>query len=322
MAKQYFKQKPRLPAEYTEKRAIEFAIYVGRMCLMWLIPALVVAWLYQADLALVIKIPLFIILGWLGGFGMACGQWIGHDACHDAFDTNRKRGMMIGNFFAASTPFFINTGFTANHLDHHRYVNTLRDGDVHYYTQYNSLPGRLFFVRISKNRAYIKAAFHMWRDRSRLAGFSAEDTRQILFWNLVFSMAWLGFYTWLAFNWFGLFLGLAVLPTLALIIGTGCITYQQHAGTEANAPDDYWRNARSLTNRFWTSLYTGGNFHLEHHLYPSVPVWKLPKVHRFLKQNGYLDQPGMHLDNGTVTGYKYFSPGYRYPQPADLESSA
>ncbi|MDX1457563.1 MAG: fatty acid desaturase [Marinobacter sp.] len=309
-------RKPKLPASYLEKHPQNLLRYLVRMGLMWTVPALISASILTAGVSWWLAVPTFILFGWLTGFGMACGQWLGHDAAHGALLKNRKAGMMLGNFFASATPFYSNTGFSKYHLDHHKYVNGEKDEDVWYYSQFNTLWERLILVRIKKNRAYLKATWSLWRDNTGFASFSARETRQIILANLASSLAWLGFYGWLATVWPELFFTLVVAPTLALAIGTGCLTYQQHADTDAVNPNDYWRNARSLTSRFWTLLYTGGNFHLEHHLYPAVPVWNLPKVHRFLKLHGYLSQPGLHLDASNFGGYKYFSPVHRYPVPA------
>jgi fatty acid desaturase len=57
-------------------------------------------------------------------------------------------------------------------------------------------------------------------------------------------------------------------------------------------PDDELRNTRTTVATLWERLFIAPNrvnFHLEHHLLMTVPLYNLPKLHRLLHERGALD---------------------------------
>ncbi len=85
--------------------------------------------------------------------------------------------------------------------------------------------------------------------------------------------------------------------------------YVEHAGTEAKPG----RVARSFSSQFWTVLFFGNNLHLEHHLYPNVPCYRLPALHAWLKEQGYFDRAGAYIEPSSAAVFKYTSARYPYP---------
>ncbi len=83
----------------------------------------------------------------------------------------------------------------------------------------------------------------------------------------------------------------------------------EHAGTELSG--DLFRNTRT-TRASWLArlLFAphGVNFHLEHHLLPTVPYWQLPRMHALLAERGGLNDvntaPGYLAVLGLVTSGK------------------
>jgi fatty acid desaturase len=54
---------------------------------------------------------------------------------------------------------------------------------------------------------------------------------------------------------------------------------------------DPWTNTRSVRARWWERLTVAPhfvNFHFEHHLAPTVPAHQLPRLHRWLAEQGVL----------------------------------
>jgi beta-carotene hydroxylase len=305
-------KKPSLPSKFTKFNPLMLARHILLMFLIWCIPAyiahdLIVYFGFWASL------PGVLLCTWLASYGLSYGQWIGHDGCHGASLPNKEKGMMLGTFFASATPFYSNIGFSIYHLEHHAHVNTNKDADTHYYSKYNNLISRLFIVRIKKNRDYLKGVYTIFKQKGSFGPFDAQQTRRQIIFNIISSVFWLCIYGVIFYFDTIYFLTLVVLPTLSLAIFSGCLTYQQHANTGDTVADDYWRNSRSLTSWFWTVVYGGGNYHLEHHLYPRVPVWNLHKVHKYLKKQGFYNQSGMHFDSGAISGYRYFKPSFIYP---------
>ena len=44
------------------------------------------------------------------------------------------------------------------------------------------------------------------------------------------------------------------------------------------------------------------NYHMEHHLWPSVPPYRLPEVHRYLRQQGYYERHPDSLNSTYIGG--------------------
>jgi len=57
-------------------------------------------------------------------------------------------------------------------------------------------------------------------------------------------------------------------------------------------PTDPLRNTRTTLVSWWERLLLAPNrvnYHLEHHLLMTVPLYKLPRLHRLLDERGLLD---------------------------------
>ncbi|MDJ0850361.1 MAG: fatty acid desaturase family protein [Myxococcota bacterium] len=64
---------------------------------------------------------------------------------------------------------------------------------------------------------------------------------------------------------------------------------------------DELRNTRTTLASWWERLFIAPNrvnYHLEHHLLMTVPLWNLPKLHRLLRERGVLD--GALVDSGYI----------------------
>jgi hypothetical protein len=72
-------------------------------------------------------------------------------------------------------------------------------------------------------------------------------------------------------------------------------------------------NARTRSSPFFTVLYFFNNYHLEHHLYPSVPCYRLGAVHRQLEEGGYLSANGANIESGVLAAYTHAGANSTYP---------
>lgn len=60
--------------------------------------------------------------------------------------------------------------------------------------------------------------------------------------------------------------------------------FSQHYGLSADNSKDYYSNCRSvILPRFWSFFYSNMNYHVEHHIYPQIPYYNIPKVHEMIK---------------------------------------
>ena len=76
-------------------------------------------------------------------------------------------------------------------------------------------------------------------------------------------------------------------------------TMLQHGGLKANSWD-HRENTRTLyMNRiFGWLLYMNMNYHIEHHIYPTVPFYNLPKLHKLIKSQ--LPRPNESFISGLI----------------------
>jgi fatty acid desaturase len=97
--------------------------------------------------------------------------------------------------------------------------------------------------------------------------------------------------------YFGLWLlpAMTVLQVLLRIRGIA-----EHAGYAPN--EDQRLNSRTVINPIQTFVFAphGVNYHIEHHIYPSVPYFKLPDVHRAMKSRGSLPEANVYPGYGKV----------------------
>jgi fatty acid desaturase len=88
-------------------------------------------------------------------------------------------------------------------------------------------------------------------------------------------------------------------PELLLLITLGPFTFSlprrilelvQHKGAEHDV-NDFRRNSRTvILPRFLSFLYANMNYHVEHHLMPAVPYYRLPAFRSVLISDGYKRQ--------------------------------
>ena len=135
--------------------------------------------------------------------------------------------------------------------------------------------------------------------------------RLFAFLSVVFISFWLVVYCAIAvFNWQYALLAFGI-PYLLSVPITGLRIYIEHTGTTGGIFCD----TRTYSSLFYTCLLFGNNFHLEHHIYPRVPAYKLMRVHRFLRDQGYFEQWQSHVVPGLIKPLKYATGAYQYPQP-------
>lgn len=115
-------------------------------------------------------------------------------------------------------------------------------------------------------------------------GEAPADERTKIVWS---SRAILAFYAGVVLlglvtgNWFPFLL------TLGAKISGGWLHafmgYTQHTGMPENVSDHRLNTRTVYTNPVLQFLYWNMNFHIEHHMYPMVPFYALPHLHRHLK---------------------------------------
>ncbi|MBC7959216.1 MAG: fatty acid desaturase, partial [Vallitaleaceae bacterium] len=126
----------------------------------------------------------------------------------------------------------------------------------------------------------------------------AEEYKKLFFWSritlLTYIVAIAGciiFRTWLPLLFYGL-------PRCYGGFVQGLLILTQHAGLDQNVADHRLNSRTIYLNPIFGYLYMNMQYHVEHHLYPSIPFHQLPKFHQSIK--GQLPKPY----NGLLDTYK------------------
>ncbi|WOO39766.1 FAD-dependent oxidoreductase [Rubellicoccus peritrichatus] len=226
--------------------------------------------------------------------------------------------------------------FLLSHNEHHKY--TLHQPDDLEVT----LPQHLTFPQIVESFIIdYKTPFRKFRDHARLAMgrtkgsweehvIRREDkkTQQWVFnWSRIM-LAGHG-----AVLFYSIYSGLWILPIvvslgrfyaggLALLVGA-----TQHIGL-VDKVNDFRVCCRTIQlNRFFAFLYWNMNYHIEHHMYPVVPCYNLPRLHEAIKHELPRTPKGLFetwVQIAYILNRQKYEPDYQYraPLPTDpVESS-
>ncbi len=202
---------------------------------------------------------------------------------HEALHANLFRQPLWDRWigFAMAVPaFFSFTAYKVAHLNHHRYTRMDRDQD--------ELPN------MCRNRRQYVALYYAWfvigtflyffivpwkalriarsRDRSRIC---TEYFLMFVIYAFVVSLAVRSGHL-ISLFWYWLF------PAQVAIFLSNVRGLAEHLGTDGSG-DALSRTRTVTSNRLVSFLMLNLNYHLEHHLFPAVPWYALPKVHRILQ---------------------------------------
>lgn len=223
-----------------------------------------------------------------------------HEASHGMLFKTRSLNERIGQWFAG-WPIFINIHvYRKRHMAHHRFTRTDRDPENYLYTPFPVRPGSMArkiardLLGIVFLRTQAGIFRFVWGEKAGRAG-----------------RLW-GFYAGpVAFN-----IGLAAIaasfgrPDLYLLMWVlPLMTTQQlvlrirNIAEHATVPDldDPLRNSRTTKANIFERMTFAPywvNFHIEHHLMPFVPCYRLKALHDIMVRRGYADR--MEIRDGYV----------------------
>ena len=254
---------------------------------------------------IVLKIILSIPLTTIAAIGLYVLAALGHESLHGNLCKNSKWSFLTGLFFSSSVISYFDMGFAVRHWDHHRYTNQEKDPDLIPTAHLTSWWERLLLSRLIFNLIYIKNTFFIAVGKlDYVDNYQTPYTpKELVFFarsNILFAVFWLTVYIAISIiDWRAGLFGI-VLPSLVLALLAGCQSYLDHAGLG----DDQFANAYIRTSPLMTLMYFGSNYHLEHHLYPRVPCYRLHKVHKILVEAGLYDQIQPAIMRGFFESYK------------------
>jgi fatty acid desaturase len=241
-----------------------------------------------------------------------------HDAAHYRLLPNKRWNDALGEVLLAWPILFSNQYFREYHFLHHRYIGTEKDGNRIQYGTHNSA-GELtpawqfpkqkialvfwFLLRISG----VAGAIYLARSSHRILTQGSISYRLI---NLFYYAAILGII--FLFNCSQLFLIYWIIPLCTWFAGTNLLRIAgEHSAIDR--PDNFYQLTRTTVPSWFDRILIvprNISYHLEHHIYPQVPFYKLPELHDCLMaQSSYCQNSQITRGYGRVfqelTGDRY-----------------
>lgn len=248
---------------------------------------------------IVYVIALFVIGGRMHALGILI-----HDFAHYRFVSNKKVSEWVGDLVLAWPLGTTVDGYRRNHLAHHRYTNTDQDPDwvVKFGTQEFTFPQPWQYVLANLAGYFVGTS--SWRDirtiTRRLKGGPSVPKH--------YKIARLGFYAAVAViltltgTWIGFLLYWIIPYFSALLMLLYIRSVAEHFG--GMEYDHELNSSRTVYPHWWETIFLAPhhvNYHLDHHLYPSVPFYNLPKLHALLMADPEYRSTA-HLTHGYSTG--------------------
>ncbi|MCB1213837.1 MAG: fatty acid desaturase family protein [Deltaproteobacteria bacterium] len=251
--------------------------------------ALVALWLH----------PLSIIIAWIliGGRQLALGVTM-HDCGHGALFKSPKLNQFFGKWLAAYPILADLDTYKKIHAKHHRIVGQPDDPDLPNYQAYPVTKSSLRrkFVRDLTGQTGVKILAGTFKQGRDLFSLGKEEEKKtsliknlsgpLLAQVLLFAILWLSGHPWLYLLWW-----LAYLTSYMFFARIRQVA--EHAGVPQLTSNNPLENTRTTLASWWEKLTVAPNnvhYHLEHHLYPSVPPYRLPALHKYLKKQGHYQE--------------------------------
>lgn len=210
-----------------------------------------------------------------------------HDACHNAAHRNRLVNAILGHGSALMLVFAFPV-FTRVHLQHHAHVNDPKNDPDHFVS--TGGPLWLIAVRFLYHEVFFFKR-QLWRKYELLEWFLSR-----LFIASIFSVA-------IQYHFLGYILNFWFIP--AFVVGMALGLFFDYLPHRPFQERDRWRNARVYPSPILNLLIMGQNYHLIHHLWPSIPWYKYQPAYFATKP--LLDAKGCYQSLGLLQGKDFLS---------------
>lgn len=265
----------------------------------WALIAGAVALSEYADNLAVYLVAVVLIAGRMHALGCMI-----HEAAHYRIIRNRKVSDWMSDLLLAWPVLATVDGYRQNHLAHHQHANTDDDPD---WTAKLGMPQFTFPQKLARGITQLLGyliAINSLRDMLHMAkrmGKNDRSTRQ-------YKMLRLGFYLLAAviFTLLGIWREVALYWAVPFLTFFCLFLYVRSVAEHFGSMDygDELTSSRTVYPHAWEKLFFAPhniNYHLEHHLYPGVPFYNLPELHRILmRDKAYAAKA--HITRGYTTG--------------------
>ncbi|MBE9166720.1 fatty acid desaturase [Pleurocapsales cyanobacterium LEGE 06147] len=210
-----------------------------------------------------------------------------HDASHNSAHKNRIINAILGHGSALMLGFAFPV-FTRVHLQHHAHVNDPENDPDHFV----STGGPLWLIAA---RFFYHEVFffkrRLWRKYELLEWFLSR----LFLATIVFLGIRYGFIGYVMNFWF--------VP--AFVVGMTLGLFFDYLPHRPFQERDRWKNARVYPSPILNLLILGQNYHLVHHLWPSIPWYKYQAAYYATKP--LLDAQGCAQSLGLFEGKNFWS---------------
>ncbi len=259
-------------------------LHAGHILINWLIIFATIYWATQFASPWFYPLIVLII-----GARMHALAILMHDATHYRFLKNRVWNDRLSNYLTMYPIFTSIEKYRPNHLSHHQHLNT--DGDPDWVAKLGKRAFTFpktrteFLLTLSSYLVLYQGVMDAFWFLKRFGGNSGKSTPEPKWEKLIFYVLMFG-----AITYFGVwteYLLYWVVPYFSAFFMFQYIrSVAEHFGELAYENDlNSTRTVKpSLLERFFIAPHHVG-YHLEHHLYPGVPYYNLPKLHELLMEN-------------------------------------
>jgi beta-carotene hydroxylase len=230
-------------------------------------------WMFVSAIAiLIISNCGYWLNNWYGGYcfmlnviALHLAGTIIHDACHHAGHKNRIINAILGHGSALMLGFAFPV-FTRVHLQHHSHVNDPKNDPDHFVSTMGPL--WLIAVRFLYHEVFFFRR-QLWRKYELLEWFLSR----LVVISIVLLSLHYSFWDYILTYWF----------LAAFVVGIILGLFFDYFPHRPFGERDRWKNARVYPNKILNLLIGGQNYHLVHHLWPSIPWYKYEEAYYITK---------------------------------------
>ena len=210
-----------------------------------------------------------------------------HDASHNVAHRDRIMNAMLGHGSALMLGFAFPV-FTRVHMQHHANVNDPKNDPDHFVSTFGPL--WLIAPRFFYHEFYFFQR-RLWRKYELLEWFLSRLTVAVV----VALAAFYGHIEFVMHYWF----------CPALVVGIALGLFFDYLPHRPFSERNRWKNARVYPGKILNVLILGQNYHLIHHLWPSIPWYKVQPAYHAVKP--LLDQKGSPQTLGLLEPENFLS---------------
>ena len=232
------------------------------------------------------SLPLYVICVILISARMHAIGTLAHEATHYMLLKSKKWNNKIAEWFITFPLFYSLNQYRKYHLAHHSHLNTENDPDVQNHRRYKEFqfPLKVLYMFWIIIKDIIGVNFFIYKSKMIFSKSFWQNFKATFSWSVTLYYV-LVFTLLIYFDLHFVFLKYWIVPFITWLQFVHRIrTIAEHNAISEKAI----YGTRTTITSFIDKLLFGPNntnYHAEHHLFPSVPFYNLPRLHKLLVTN-------------------------------------